>query len=430
MYSIGILGLGVVGLVNLCCFAEMGFSVIGFDVTEKIKKIKNDNLYVYEPRLRELLNKNKFKINFTDSADSIIQSCNILIICVGTPSGKDGRTDLSQVEEIADLIGSHINSYKLIIQKSTVPAGTTNRIIKSRIEQKNHDCSYDLVMSPEFLREGQGINDFFNPDRIIWGTENINTYKTAKILYAEHTDKIVCCSIEAAEVIKQASNFFLAMKISYINLMSDLCEAVNADINDVAKGICLDKRIGDQFMQSGIGFGGSCLLKDSQSIKWLLKDENINTSLVDSVLDINEKRIDKLIEILLSKQLINKFSNVTVFGITFKEDTNDCRESQVLRLVLKLSEMTKHVRCYDYNMSSIDTEKYKRNNITFSTDAYQSAENSDLLILGHGGASLKGFDLMKIAKMMKRLQIFDCMNKGNFQRPQGFSYYSFGGIFR
>lgn len=427
MHSIGILGLGTVGLINLCCFSEMGFPVMGLDVPEKIESIQNNCLYVYEPSLCELFEKNRKSMTLTSCAGDVIRACDVLIICVGTPPDAQGRTNLSQLTEMAEIIGTHINDYKLIIQKSTVPAGTTRYLVRSRIKAKNPNAVFDVAMNPEFLREGYGIYDFFHPDRIVWGTDSKAAREAADDLFAGFSEKILHCSIESAELIKQASNLFLATKICFINLISDLCEAVAANVGDVAKGIGADTRIGSEFLQPGIGFGGSCLSKDARSLEWLLKEKEIKTNFIESVLEINERRVEKLIDTLLNKKLINEESIVSVFGITFKEDTNDCRESQILRLIETLSGKVRQIRCYDSHLSQINTDQFKtKGNVVYTHDLYDAVSGSDLLILGHGDASCRGVDFQAVAGKMKRLQLFNCMRSREFCEPAGFSCYAFG----
>jgi UDPglucose 6-dehydrogenase len=352
--NISVIGTGYVGLVTGVCFAKFGNKVICVDIDQdKIDKINKAIPPIYEEGLKELLIENKGLIEATNNIQSAINNSEITFICVGTPSKETGEIDLTYVEEVAKRIAEIIkekDGWQLIVVKSTVLPGTTKDKILPIIEkysQKKVGTGFGLAMNPEFLREGIAVNDFLNPDRIVIGTIDEKSKEVLKKLYKHFSCPIVETTLSAAEMIKYASNCILATKISFINEIGNFCKKLEIDTYDVAEGMGLDKRIGRAFLNSGIGWGGSCFPKDLDAIRAWAKEKNYDSKIIDSVIYVNDRQPLKLIEILKKHMPNLKGKNIGVLGLAFKPDTDDIRESRAIPIIKQLLKEDAIIRAYD-----------------------------------------------------------------------------------
>jgi UDPglucose 6-dehydrogenase len=407
--KVSIIGIGYVGLPTAVCLADFGWDIYGIDKNQtKIDKLNVGEIVLFEKGLKELFNKNRSKIRFTTSMESISLS-DIVIIAVGTPSKENGGFDLSFIYDACEEIPKYLKGYTCIVIKSTVPPGT-NKIIKKLIKDNNPSAEFDLVYLPEFLREGFAVENFFNPDRIIIGTDSKRAIDTINKLYKPMKSKnILITSVTSAEIIKHASNSFLAMKIEFINEISDLCEKVGGDIDEVSMGIGLDKRIGDKFLNSGPGFGGSCLPKDTKSILNIAKSYNVNLPLISKIIEGNNNR-----QINMSKKILNEVKNfenpkVGVLGLAFKGGTDDCRESPAIEIVNNL--LKNKLKIIAYDPKAMENSKfYLKNEIDYAKDEYKLAKDIDCLTILTDWDQFKKIDLEKIKSLMKHKIIIDLRN--------------------
>ncbi len=427
------LGTGYVGLVSGACFSEFGYDVICVDNDEeKIKNLINGILPIYEPGLDALVNKNysNGKLKFTSSIENSISEADAIFIAVGTPERRgDGHADLSYVYSAAKEIAPRLNKYCVIITKSTVPVGTSLEI-KKIIKKHNRYANFDVVSNPEFLREGSAIEDFMRPNRVIVGFENEKSKKIMENIYQPLyliQTPILFTDLKSAELIKYASNAFLAMKISYINQMADLCEALNTDIHFISRGIGLDKRIGDKFLHPGPGYGGSCFPKDTIALSKIASDHNINLSIIDNVISYNADRkkslIYKLNDIIGNEM---KEISVAVLGLSFKPGTDDMRESPSLDLVPSLVENVKEVKVFD-PIAMVEASKYIQN-VHFANNLEECIMNVDLTIILTEWTEFRTLSADYLSKFMKGNVVFDfrnALNPENF-RNKKFILYQVG----
>ena len=384
--KITILGSGYVGLVSGTCFSEFGFDVCCVDKdSNKINNLKNNIIPIYEPGLENLVKKNSAanRLSFSNNIKKNIKEADVIFVAVGTPARRgDGHADLSYVYEAAEQIAKNLSGYTLVITKSTVPVGTGDEV-KNIIKQTNPEANFDIVSNPEFLREGNAIEDFMRPDRVIVGCETkkakaiISTIY--KPLYLIETP-IIFTDLKTAELIKYSANAFLAVKISYINQMADLCEKVGADIRDVARGIGLDKRIGSKFLHPGPGYGGSCFPKDTLALIETSKQNKTNISIVETVVKYNQQRkydmAEKIITILKSDYENKK---VSILGLAFKPETDDMRDSPCLDIIPRLREKGIQVSAFD--PVAMDEAKKILKDIEFAKNMYGCLKDSDALVI-------------------------------------------------
>ena len=384
--KITILGSGYVGLVSGTCFSEFGFDVCCVDKdSNKINNLKNNIIPIYEPGLENLVKKNSAanRLSFSNDINKNIKEADVIFIAVGTPARRgDGHADLSYVYEAAEQIAKNLSGYTLVITKSTVPVGTGDKV-KNIIKQTNPEANFDIVSNPEFLREGNAIEDFMRPDRVIVGCETkkakaiISTIY--KPLYLIETP-IIFTDLKTAELIKYSANAFLAVKISYINQMADLCEKVGADIRDVARGIGLDKRIGSKFLHPGPGYGGSCFPKDTLALIETSKRNKTNISIVETVVKYNQQRkydmAEKIITILKS-DYENK--RVSILGLAFKPETDDMRDSPCLDIIPRLQE--KGIKISAFDPVAMDEAKKILKDVEFAKNMDNCLKDSDALVI-------------------------------------------------
>ena len=384
--KITILGSGYVGLVSGTCFSEFGFEVCCVDKdSNKINNLKNNIIPIYEPGLENLVKKNSAanRLSFSNNINKNIKEADVVFVAVGTPSRRgDGHADLSYVYEAAEQIAKNLSGYTLVVTKSTVPVGTGDKV-KNIIKQTNPEANFDIVSNPEFLREGNAIEDFMRPDRVIVGCETekakaiISTIY--KPLYLIETP-IIFTDLKTAELIKYSANAFLAVKISYINQMADLCEKVGADIRDVARGIGLDKRIGSKFLHPGPGYGGSCFPKDTLALIETSKQNKTNISIVETVVKYNQQRkydmAEKIITLLKSDYENKK---VSILGLAFKPETDDMRDSPCLDIIPRLQE--KGIKISAFDPVAMDEAKKIFKDIEFAKNMDSCLKDSDALVI-------------------------------------------------
>ena len=423
--KITILGSGYVGLVSGTCFSEFGFDVCCVDKdSNKINNLKNNIIPIYEPGLENLVKKNSAanRLSFSNNINKNIKEADVVFVAVGTPARRgDGHADLSYVYEAAEQIAKNLSGYTLVVTKSTVPVGTGDEV-KNIIKQTNPEANFDIVSNPEFLREGNAIEDFMRPDRVIVGCETkkakaiISTIY--KPLYLIETP-IIFTDLKTAELIKYSANAFLAVKISYINQMADLCEKVGADIRDVARGIGLDKRIGSKFLHPGPGYGGSCFPKDTLALIETSKRNKTNISIVETVVKYNQQRkydmAEKIITILKSGYENKK---VSILGLAFKPETDDMRDSPCLDIIPRLREKGIQVSAFD--PVAMDEAKKILKDIEFAKNMYSCLKDSDALVILTEWNEFRSLSPSQLNGMKGNLLIDmrNALNPNNFKRSK------------
>ena len=431
--KIGVIGTGYVGLVTAVGLAELGQNVIGTDkITEKIEKISSGIVPIYEPGLEELLKANlkKGNLSFSTDLNKTIQSCDVIFVCVGTPQREDGSADMSQIEEVSRMIAENLNSYKLVVEKSTVPVKTSMWIKRTISLYKKNEIAFDVASNPEFLREGSAVSDFLRPDRIIIGVETDKARDIMVEIYEKFKDRLIITNIDTAELIKHASNSFLALKISYINLISELCERTNADVKQVARGMGLDPRIGALFLRAGLGYGGSCFPKDIRALTKIGEDLGVNVNLLKEADKINIDRIEVFVEKIKKALWILKDKKFAVLGLSFKPETDDIREAPSIKVINKLLEEGALLRLYDPNamdnMKEIFAEKPPQ--IIYAQSLYEAVEEANALLVVTEWDEFKEMDLQRVKKAMANPIIIDGRNvfEPSNMQELGFEYYSIG----
>ena len=429
-----IIGTGYVGLVSGLCFAEFGFETICVDKDkDRIKKLEECKCPFFEPGLETLLTKHIKEsklLSFSSSLNSAMKNSNIIFITVGTPSKRlEDEADLTSVYNVANEIAENIKKYCVVVTKSTVPVGTTREVNKI-IASKVHKDKFDTVSNPEFLREGSAINDFMRPDRVVIGCDTKKAEKIMRDLYRPLyllETPIVATTVESAEIIKYASNSFLATKIAFINQVSNLCESVGGDIQDVAKAMGLDKRIGSKFLHAGPGFGGSCFPKDLKAFISSAKLNNIDFSILESVNISNKKRP---MEVVL--KILNKFENIVsdktfaILGLSFKPNTDDVRDST--SMIIAKSLLDKNAKIQTYDPQAINNAKKILPNLNYCNSVKEACEGVDAIIIATEWNEFRALDLKELKKHMKRPIIFDLRNIYNKDDlvNLNFEYYGIG----
>ena len=428
--NITIIGSGYVGLVTGVCLSDAGHKVICVDKDKsKINILSKGQIPIYEPGLDSLVKKNiKAKnLSFSTNIKSSLNISKIIFIAVGTPTSLEGdNADLSQIYSCAEEISHSIQDESIIIIKSTVPVGTCDRI-EEIISKKNPDKKFEVVSNPEFLREGSAINDFENPDRIIVGTSNLKAIESIKEIYKRQIEKeypIIFTSRRSSELIKYASNSMLAMRIIFINEIADLCEKVGANVEDIANGIGLDKRIGPHFLNAGPGFGGSCFPKDARALIESGEEYNAPQNLLKAVIDGNEKRKLNLGNRIL--EIIGENKKVGILGVTFKANTDDMREAPSLSIIPRLLKNNINISIYDPEANKENINEF--HGAEWKEDPYSVAKNSDYLIILTEWNEFKELDLKKIKDIMAKPTIIDFRNMFSLKDMENlnFEYHSVG----
>ena len=412
--KICVIGTGYVGLVTGACFSDLGNKVVCVDKNKtKIENLKKGVIPIYEPGLQELVTKNykANRLSFTKDLKDATSNSDVVFICVGTPTKKNSfSADLSQVYKVTREIRKYIKKFKVIVMKSTVPVTTGDEIEKIILQKKSKKL-FSVISNPEFLREGEALRDFMFPDRIVIGTNNTKANNIMKNLYdpiLKKGTKYLNTSRRGAELIKYASNAFLATKISYINEIANLCEKTNVNVEDVSIGIGLDQRIGSRFLRPGPAYGGSCFPKDTKALLATGKKFNTNLSIIKSTVKSNELR-HKILSNKIKKLLKNKIKNkrITFLGVTFKPNTDDIRESSSLKLIPLLHKRGALISYYDPSGEKINFKKYK--NVSFKNKISHACKNSDLIILHTEWNEFKNLNFKKLVKK-RNFIVYDLRN--------------------
>jgi len=429
---ITIIGTGYVGLVTGACFSEFGVFVTCVDKDKnKIESLNKGLVPFYEPGLEDLIKKNVSQghLIFTSDIAKGIENSLVIFIAVGTPPRGDGSADLSYVDEVAKEIASHIKNYTVIATKSTVPIGTGERIRQIISENLKEETDFDMVSNPEFLRQGSAIEDFMRPNRVIIGAKSPQAIAIMKDLYRPLyliETPFVITNIETAELIKYASNSFLATKISFINELAMLCEKTGADVNIVAKGMGLDGRIGSKFLHAGPGFGGSCLPKDTTALLQIAMEHNISLEIVRAAVKANEKQLQWIIQKI--QNILNGINSKTiaVLGLSFKPNTDDLRGAPSINLIKNLLSKGAFVKAYD--PAAMNCAKPILPEISYCKDAYDACEGAEAVIIVTEWNQFRNLDLKRLFNLLKQPYFFDLRNVYDplKMKAMGFNYYSVG----
>lgn len=432
--KIAVIGTGYVGLVTGTCFAHVGHSVMCVDIDEaKVKRMQQGELPIYEPGLAdtfsEALHTGRLKI--TTDLKAGIKGATIIFLALPTPSGSDGSADLSAVLQVADQLGPLLEDYTVVVNKSTVPVGTGEQVAK-RITA-NTTVDFDVVSNPEFLREGLAVEDFTHPDRIVVGTSSEKARKLMATLYEtfiERSEQLVLMDLRSAELTKYAANSFLAMKVSFMNEIANLCELLQTDVDAVRLGIGPDPRIGRQFLQAGIGYGGSCFPKDVQALQHTAQDVGYDFKLLDSIICVNSAQKQKLFDKLYDYYKGDlRDRHIALWGLAFKPDTDDIRESPALNLITRLLENGATVSAYDPEAISNARKQFRtQSGLNFAKDAQAAAKGADALLLVTDWREFKTQDFDAIRHAMKAPVMFDGRNMYDpqYMRQKGFDYCGIG----
>jgi UDPglucose 6-dehydrogenase len=449
--SICVIGSGYVGLVAAVCFAEMGHSVVCVDNDEaRVKTLCEGGVPIYEEHLPELLARHRGKgVQFTADLSEAVKRSEAIFIAVGTPQGDTGAADLSYVEAVVSEIARCIDSYKVIVEKSTVPV-YTNEWVRRVLHRNGVDPkSFDVVSNPEFLREGTAILDFLHPDRIVVGASSERSAELLRRIYepltagsyyaqpdalqgvcnAQHPAKLLVTSAQSAEIIKHASNAFLALKISFINAVANLAEAVDADIEDIAAGIGLDSRIGPKFLNAGLGYGGSCFPKDVAAFHWVAQQRGVDFQLLEDVRKINETQKDIFFNKVLSALWTLRGKRLAALGLSFKGNTDDIRESPAIDVIRKLLDAGATVTAYDPAATARAKEALPpTKKLSYAADIYEAAKDADAVLILTDWKEFANIDLMRLNQAVKFPIVIDGRNlyDPHHMQEHGFTYVSVG----
>jgi len=431
---IGVIGSGYVGLVTGACFAEFGVFVTCVDKDEKkIQSLRNGTIPFYEPGLDDLVKRNlkQERLTFTTKVGDAVTDSLVIFIAVGTPPRGDGSADLHYIDDVAKEIAKHMDSYKVIVTKSTVPVGTGERIRRIISKNRREQIDFDIVSNPEFLREGAAIEDFMRPNRVVIGSCSQHAIAILKDLYKPLyliETPFVITNIETAEVIKYASNSFLATKISFINEIANLCEKVGADVNEVAKGIGLDQRIGPKFLHAGPGFGGSCFPKDTRALLKIAAEKGVELNVVKAAIQANEHQRRKMYEKITQGLGDLKGKVIAVLGLSFKPNTDDLREAPSLDIIGHLLKDKAKIRAYD--PVAMDNARQVFPGITYCKDPYDAAKGADALVLITEWNQFRSLDMGKIKNLLRQPYFFDLRNVYDPEKMKTmkFHYYCVGRI--
>jgi UDPglucose 6-dehydrogenase len=433
MFKICMVGTGYVGLVSGACLADFGNRVICVDIDEaRLDSIRGGIMPIYEPGLKDLVARNYSagRLVFTSDLKAAVEDSLVIFSAVGTPEREDGSADLSSVFRVAKDIASCMREYRVIVQKSTVPVGTSERFGEIIRENLENPVEFDRVSNPEFLREGSAIEDFMRPNRVVIGVESDRAREIMREIYRPLyllETPIVFTSIRTAELIKYASNAFLATKISFINELAELCEKVGADVDEVARAMGLDRRIGSKFLHAGVGYGGSCLPKDVAAIMHTADEAGVPLRVIRAAADVNRALMDRLMEKVRAEMPALAGKTVAVLGLSFKPNTDDVRESPAVRFVDRLLAQGARVNGYDpaamENVRRIYGER-----ILYCEDSYDAVRGADALVIMTEWNEFRVLDLDRVKKLLRSPVVFDCRNiyQPETMEKMGFRYHSFG----
>ncbi len=428
--NISIIGSGYVGLVTGSCFAELGNRVICADNdTKKVEGLKKGIIPIYEPGLKELVMSNlrSKRLKFTSSIREAVLGSEVIFIAVGTPSLENGEADLTYIENVARNIAENLDGYRLIVEKSTVPV-ETGKWVKHTISMYiKHKVKFDIASNPEFLREGQAINDFMHPDRIVIGVESKAARDILVNLYRPLNAPLVVTDIKSAELIKHASNSFLAIKISFINAISRICEKVGADVVEVAYGLGLDKRIGPNFLNAGLGYGGSCFPKDLDAFVTISEKLGYDFSLLKAAKEINQQQKAFFLNKIKEALWILKDKSIGILGLSFKPNTDDIRNAPAIEIIQALQVEGARIKVYDPSaMDKASLVLGKK--VKLCRDSYEACRDSDCLLVVTEWDEFKELDFFKMKRLLKRPLIIDGRNIYDPKRMEklGFTYIGIG----
>ena len=430
--NIAVVGTGYVGLVTGTCLAETGNTVVCVDINEeKVKKMKEGVVPIYEPHLDVLFHRNikAGRLSFTTKLEEAIEKASIIFLALPTPPGEDGSADLSYILGVANDLGKIIKDYKVIVDKSTVPVGTADKVREA--VAKNAKVAFDVVSNPEFLREGFAVDDFLKPDRVVIGASSEKARKTMEELYKPYVrqgNPIIFMDEKSAELTKYAANAFLATKITFMNEIANLCEKLGADVDMVRIGIGSDDRIGKRFLFPGIGYGGSCFPKDVQALAKSAAEVSYDFSILSSVMKVNEKQKTIIIPKIKSYFKDNlKGKHFALWGLAFKPDTDDIREAPALYVIDELLAAGATVTAHDPEAME-NVKKLFGDKIKFSADPYDTLQNADALIIATEWSLFRTPDFDKVSSLLKNKVIFDGRNLYSLEQMKqlGYHYYSIG----
>jgi len=430
--NICIIGTGYVGLVTGACLAEFGMSLVCVDNDrQKIELLRQGKVTIHEPGLEDLVAKNmrEGRLSFSTSIEEGVKSSLVIFIAVGTPSDADGSADLKFIEEVAQEIARNMDGYKVVVVKSTVPVGTCRRLKQLIKDHQVRPTPFDIVSNPEFQREGSAIEDFMRPDRVTIGAESEQAIAIMKDIYSALyiiETPFVITSLETAEMIKYASNSFLATKISFINEIANLCEAVGADVHHVARAMGLDGRIGKKFLHPGPGYGGSCFPKDTRALWKMAQESGYSFKILDAVIKANEEQKKRMIGKIIEKVGDLKGKTIGILGLSFKPNTDDIRESSSIVIIQGLLDMGAKVKAFD--PAAMEEAKAVLPGIEFGKDAYDVAKGVDALVLATEWNQFRRLDLTHIKELLKAPVFIDLRNvyDPDQMRRLGFNYCGVG----
>ena len=432
MYKIAIIGTGYVGLTAGIGLANFGSNVLGLDIDEnKIEKLKQNEIPIYEPGIKELMLKNvsEGRLNFSPDVEKGIKWADIIFIGVGTPQGNDGQADLTALYAVAKTIAMNINAYKIIVIKSTVPIGTNEKLKQFIKKEMTKSIEFDIVSNPEFLREGKAMYDFLHPDRVVIGTESGRPIEVMRKIYRPlYLNEIpfVFTDLKTAEMIKYASNCFLATKVAFVNEMARLCDAVGADMKTVANTMGKDGRIGSKFLHPGPGYGGSCFPKDTQALVAIARNHDVTMSIVEATIFSNEKQKD-----YVANKIIKAFEHslenkkIAILGLAFKAETDDMRDSSAIVIINELLKYNAQITVFDPEAME-NAKNIWQTKINFAHSEYEAIEKSDGVVILTEWNQFRGLDLSRVADVMNGNKFFDFRNIYKKKEVEEFGLCYFG----
>ena len=425
--NIAVVGTGYVGLVTGTCLAETGNNVICVDINEsKVKKMQAGEIPIYEPHLDALFERNikQGRLTFTTHLKEAVDKSSIVFLALPTPPGEDGSADLSYILGVAHDLGKIMNDYKIIVDKSTVPVGTAEKVYTAI--QANSQYDFDVVSNPEFLREGFAVDDFMKPDRVVIGTRSERAKQIMEDLYRPYVrqgNPIIFMDEKSAELTKYAANAFLATKITFMNEIANLCEKLGADVDAIRIGIGADERIGKRFLFPGIGYGGSCFPEDVHALEKSAQDSHYDFKILKAVMDVNEKQKTSIvpkIQAYFKNELIGK--KIALWGLAFKPDTDDIREAPALYLIDALTELGAQITAYDPEAMN-NVRNLIQDKIQYAADPYEALSNADALLIATEWNTFRTPDFDKVEKLMKAKVIFDGRNLYSPSKMKDMGYY-------
>lgn len=439
--NLTVIGTGYVGLVSGTCFAEMGNTVTCIDVdVKKIENLKKGVIPIYEPGLEAMVNRNfqNKTLRFSNNLSENLEKCDIAFIAVGTPMGEDGSADLKFVLQVAKEIGTHMQHSLIVVDKSTVPVGTADKVretIQKELDKRNANISFDIVSNPEFLKEGDAINDFMKPDRVVIGSDNEAAQDKMRALYSpffrSSMDRLIAMDVRSAEMTKYVANAMLATKISFMNEIANICELVGADVNKVRIGIGSDSRIGYSFIYPGSGYGGSCFPKDVKALKKTAEEHGYKAKLITSVEDVNNEQ-----KLVIAHKVINRFGEdlkdkiFAIWGLAFKPETDDMREAPAIYIIKELARRGAKIQAYDPKAMDEAQHFYLKDipNISYFNSKYETLQHADAMILLTEWKEFRSPDFEELKAQLNQPVVFDGRNQYNHERMinLGFEYFQIG----